>query len=88
MINRNCKHSFLLNHNHIPRSTLSLPKAPIYARIVKTPKVTNTIEHRTSTPKSFIKPMKNDDRTNVLTINRLKHASDSDLFNRKKSIKL
>jgi len=78
----------LFNHNHIPTSTLSLPKVPLYARIVKTPKMNNTIDHLSSTPRSYIRLTKPDnDETNGLTMNRLRHASDSDLLHGKKSNK-
>jgi hypothetical protein len=48
----------------------------------------NTIEDVTSSPKSSNRPIEVDDEINELTINHLRHASDSDLLDRKKSVKL
>jgi len=78
----------LFNHNHIFTSTLSLPKVPLYARIVKTPKINNTIDYLSSNPTPFIRVIKTDNNeTNGLTMNRLRHASDSALLDGKKSNK-
>jgi hypothetical protein len=76
------QHRSLGHYDQIPRSTLSLPKGPIYARIVKTAKVRHML---CSTPTSFIKPLDNEDELNESSINRPRHASDSDLLNGRKS---
>ncbi|CAF1545949.1 unnamed protein product [Rotaria magnacalcarata] len=69
--NRDHEYSCLLNHNGMCTSVSSLPKAAIYAKIVKTPKLTNTdlnnFEcHRLSSivnpaPIQFLRQVKNDD---------------------------
>ncbi|CAM4917237.1 unnamed protein product [Rotaria socialis] len=69
--NRDHEYSCLINHNGMCTSVSSLPKAAIYARIVKTHKLTNTgldnIEcHRLSStvnpaPIQFLRQVKNDD---------------------------
>jgi hypothetical protein len=77
----NNQNQTLGHYDQIPRSTLSLPKGPIYARIVKTAKVRHML---CSTPTSFVKPHDTDDELNESSITRPRHASDSDLLNGRK----
>ncbi|CAF3487208.1 unnamed protein product, partial [Adineta steineri] len=95
---------FFNYNNNMPTSTISLSDTPMYARIVKTPKLIvnsmSTIERlRLSNPLAlaptlFIKPIDNihEDRNRLTSktpmINRLKHASDSDLQTEDMSSKL
>lgn len=71
-------HASMFDDDPIAISAISLPKMPIYARIVKTARVRKTFD---STSTTLIE-------TNQMTISHLKHASDSDLFSGKKSTKL
>ena len=70
--NHHDRHAFLLDNNRILTSSVSLAKAPIYARIVKTPRVADTFQNHS---------------TNECTANRFRHASDSDLLNERKTTK-
>ena len=65
----------IFDDDPITMSTASLPKMPIYARIVKTARVRKMFESTSTTIVG----------TNEMTINYVKHASDSDLFNEEKS---
>ncbi|CAF3231468.1 unnamed protein product, partial [Rotaria sp. Silwood2] len=98
--NRDHKYSGLINHNNISTSITSLPKVPIYARIVKTPKITNmavnTIECNrlsSSLTSAATLPRKKIEHDNIetsksttkeITINRLRQSSDSDVENNRK----
>ena len=59
-------------------SSASLPKMPIYARIIKTARVRKMFD---STSTTVVE-------TNELTMSYVKHASDSDLLHGTKSKKL
>ncbi|CAF1424253.1 unnamed protein product [Adineta steineri] len=87
---------FFNYNNNMPTSTISLSDTPMYARIVKTPKlIVNSMSNPLAlAPTLFIKPIDNihDDRNRLTSktpmINRLKHASDSDLQTEDMSSKL
>ncbi|CAF1139702.1 unnamed protein product, partial [Rotaria sordida] len=98
--NRDRKYSCHTNHKNISTSISSLPKVPIYARIVKTPRVTNTTINTTernrlsssftSAATSLLQPIENDGiETNestmkVIPINHLRQTSDSNVQNNSK----
>ncbi|CAF3680784.1 unnamed protein product [Rotaria sp. Silwood1] len=98
--NQDHKYLRTINHNNISRSVTSLPKLPIYARIVKTPKMINMSVNNidcnrlssslTSTATSLLQSTENDNigtnksKMKTKTINRLRQTSDSDIENHRK----